>query len=63
MKLFFCTLLLALSIGRSDITERRDAKSVAIRQPASASDVRSLYRAMRALIGDPLLDGTAVGYV
>ena len=63
MKLFLCTLLLALSIGRSDTSESRDAKSVAVRGPASATDVRALYRAMRALIGDPLLNGTAVGYV
>jgi len=63
MKLFCCTLLVALGIWRFDTSVRHDNKSVAVREPASAADVRALYRAMRALIGDPLLNGTAVGYV
>jgi hypothetical protein len=63
MKLLFCTLLLALSIERSDTRAQPDNKLVAVREPASATDVRALYRAMRALIGDPLLNGSAVRYV
>ncbi len=63
MKLLFCTLLLTLSIGRSDMRSQHDNKSVAVREPASATDVRTLYRAMRALIGDPLLNGSAIRYV
>jgi hypothetical protein len=63
MKLLFCALLIALSIGRSDTRAQDDNKLVAVGQPASATDVRALYRAMRALIGDPLLNGSAVRYV
>jgi len=58
MKALLFALLLTTSVGGSDLPIRH-RQSVAIRYPASASDLPNFYRAIQALSANPLLNETA----
>lgn len=62
MKTLLCALLFAAIIGGSALPTRHE-QSIVIRYPASVSDLPNFYRAIRALSGNPLLNGTAVAIV
>jgi hypothetical protein len=62
MKTLLFALLLTMSIRGSDLPVRH-GHCVAIRYPASASDLPNFYRAIQALSANPLLNETAVAIV
>jgi hypothetical protein len=62
-KILVCTFLLALSVGRSGGTPQPSQQEIAVHQPASEASIRGLFRAMRALIGNSVLNGSASAVV
>lgn len=63
MKTLLCAVFLfTLSVGASDLP-RLDTERVIVKSPASASDLENFYRLIQALIGDSMLNETAVAVV
>jgi hypothetical protein len=59
MRALLCVAILyTLGIGVPHLW-RADASRVAFQYPASASDLKNFYRAIRALTGNPLINETA----
>jgi len=59
MKTLLCVSLLAVSIGGS-APRISNFRHLAIRYPASASDLPNFYRAIQALSANPVINETAV---
>lgn len=62
-KILVCTFLVALCVGQSGGAQQSSRQDIAVRQPASEASIRGLYRAMRALIGNAVLNGSASAVV
>jgi hypothetical protein len=63
MKTLVCVAILyTLGFGTTNLP-RNNAASIAFKHPASASDLNSFYRSIRALSGDALINGTAAAIV
>ena len=63
MRTLLCLAILCTGgIGASQLG-RVDPSRLTFTHPASASDLKNFYRSIRALIGDPVLNETAVRIV
>ena len=62
MKTLYCCLLLAINIAHPHLAQFKSA-GTAFADPARASDLRTFYRAIRALSRNPALNETAVAFV
>jgi len=62
MKIFLWTILAALSVGHCGLLAAK-REHLAVKDPATARDLRGFYRSIQALSADSVLNGTAIAIV
>jgi len=62
MKTLLCVLLVAVAIPSFHLSDA-SAECAAVKNPAAARDLPTFYRTIQALIGDSMLNETAVATV